>query len=254
MERPVYYIKGVVRDGAEATQDFVGPLDLILHLLQKNRIAVRDIPLAGILAQFLTWMSSRRALDLEVAGEVISMASHLMLLKTRMLLSEQDQEAQSEMEELIASLEARQRHENYARILAVLPQLSEGYQQGRAAFPKGPEPQFARRVYRYVHSGEDLRAAVAAWQARQRRAAPPSLEEFRGVVRPAPYRVEEKAAELLSLLRAEGPRRLTDLIRRSGSRSEATATFLALLELCREGKIHLAGEMDNPEVSWRSGT
>lgn len=254
MERPVYYIKGVVRDGAEATQDFVGPLDLILHLLQKNRIAVRDIPLAGVLAQFLTWMSSRRALDLEVAGEFISMASHLMLLKTRMLLSEQDQEAQSEMEELIASLEARQRHENYARILAVLPQLSEGYQQGGAAFPKGPEPQFARRVYRYVHSGEDLRAAVAAWQARQRRAAPPSLEEFRGVVRPAPYRVEEKAAELLSLLRAEGPRRLTDLIRCSGSRSEATATFLALLELCREGKIHLAGEMDNPEVSWRSGT
>ena len=70
MERPVYYIKGVVRDGAEATQDFVGPLDLILHLLQKNRIAVRDIPLAGILAQFLTWMSSRRALDLEVAGDI----------------------------------------------------------------------------------------------------------------------------------------------------------------------------------------
>ena len=174
MERPFYYIKGVVRDGAEATQDFMGPLDLILHLLQKNRIAVRDIPLAGILAQFLTCMSSRRALDLEVAGEFISMASHLMLLKTRMLLSEQDQEAQSEMEELIASLEARQRHENYARILAVLPQLSEGYQQGGAAFPKGPEPQFARRVYRYVHSGEDLRAAVAAWQARQRRAAPPS--------------------------------------------------------------------------------
>ena len=76
----------------------------------------------------------------------------------------------------------------------------------------------------------------------------------RTCARPAPYRVEEKAAELLSLLRAEGPRRLTDLIRCSGSRSEATATFLALLELCREGKIHLAGEMDNPEVSWRSGT
>ena len=66
-----------------------------------------------------------------------------------------------------------------------------------------------------------------------------------------PWQVQ---AELLSLLRAEGPRQLTDLIRCSGSRSEATATFLALLELCREGKIHLAGEMDNPEVSWRSGT
>lgn len=138
MERPVYYIKGVVRDGAEATQDFVGPLDLILHLLQKNRIAVRDIPLAGILAQFLAWMSSRRALDLEVAGEFISMASHLMLLKTRMLLSEQDQEAQSEMEELIASLEARQRHENYARILAVLPQLFGGVPARGGGLSQGP--------------------------------------------------------------------------------------------------------------------
>ena len=78
-----------------------------------------------------------------------------MLLKTRMLLSEQDQEAQSEMEELIASLEARQRHENYARILAVLPQLSEGYQQGGAAFPKGPEPQFARRVDVYKRQEGD---------------------------------------------------------------------------------------------------
>ncbi|MFQ9410075.1 MAG: hypothetical protein ACLR1T_02110 [Evtepia gabavorous] len=149
-------------------------------------------------------------------------------------------------------LGGRQRHENYARILAVLPQLSEGYQQG-GGLPKGPEPQFARRVYRYVHSGEDLRAAVAAWQARQRRAAPPSLEEFRGVVRPAPYRVEEKAAELLSLLWAEAPAADgPDPLQREPLRGHGH--LLALLELCREGKIHLAGEMDNPEVSWRSGT
>lgn len=85
------------------------------------------------------------------------------------------------MKELIASLEARQRHENYARILAVLPQLSEGYQQGGAAFPKGPEPQFARRVYRYVHSGEDLRAAVAAWGGPPTPGAPPSLRNSEGL-------------------------------------------------------------------------
>ena len=247
MERPVYYIKGVVRDGAEATQDFVGPLDLILHLLQKNRIAVRDIPLAGILAQFLTWMSSRRALDLEVAGEFISMASHLMLLKTRMLLSEQDQEAQSEMEELIASLEARQRHENYARILAVLPQLSEGYQQGRAAFPKGPEPQFARRVYRYVHSGGGparCRGGLAGPPTPG--GAPLPWRNSEGLCGRRPTEWKKRRRSSSPLLRAEGPRRLTDLIRRSGSRSEATATFLALLELCRGGKIHLAGGDGQP--------
>ena len=52
MERPVYYIKGVVRDGAEATQDFVGPLDLILHLLQKNRMPFGTSPLRAFWPSF----------------------------------------------------------------------------------------------------------------------------------------------------------------------------------------------------------
>ncbi|MFR1516370.1 MAG: hypothetical protein ACLSTT_03500 [Evtepia gabavorous] len=102
-----------------------------------------------------------------------------------------------------------------------------------------------------IHSGEDhaLRGGLAGPPA-------PSAPLPGGIQGCATDALPggRKAAELLSLLWAEGPRRLTDLIRCSGSRSEATATFLALLELCREGKIHLAGEMDNPEVSWRSGT
>lgn len=247
MERPVYHLKGVVKDGAAATEDFVGPLDLILHLLKKNRIAIRDIPLAGILEQFLSWMASRRALDLEVAGEFIAMASHLMLLKTRMLLSEEDKQAQAEMEELIASLEARQRHESYRRVLAVLPQLRERFQASSTAYPKGPEGVYAQRVYRYAHTPQDLRRAMEAWWNRLRRSLPPDLEEFRGVVRPEPYRVEAKAAQVLALLE-EGPLSLEELIRRSASRSEATAAFLALLELCRGGRVHLEGTMENPVI------
>lgn len=249
MERPVYYLKGIVKDGAEATEDFVGPLDLILHLLKKNKIVIRDIPLAGILEQFLAWMASRRALDLEVAGEFISMASQLMLLKTRMLLSEEDREAQAEMEELIASLEARQRQASYRRVLEVLPRLEADYRQGSSAFSKGPEALFAQRVYRYEHRKEDLTKALRGWQSRQRLAIPPALREFQGVVRPEPYRVEKKAAEVLALLEREGPLWWEDLVCRSQSRSEVTATFLALLELCRGGKVHLAGEMENPVIS-----
>ena len=60
--------------------------------------------------------------------------------------------------------------------------------------------------------------------------------------------MEEKAAEVLTLL-AEGPVSFEDLIRRSASRSEATAAFLALLELCRQGKVCLAGEMENPVIA-----
>lgn len=247
MERPVYHLKGMVKDGAAATEDFVGPLDLILHLLKKNRIAIRDIPLAGILEQFLAWMASRRALDLEVAGEFIAMASHLMLLKTRMLLSEEDKQAQAEMEELIASLEARQRHESYRRVLTVLPQMRENFQASSTAYPKGPEAVYAQRVYRYAHRPQDLQQAMTAWWDRLRRSLPPALEEFRGVVRPEPYRVEAKAAQVLAMLE-EGPLSLEELICRSASRSEATAAFLALLELCRGGRVHLEGSMENPVI------
>ena len=237
MERPVYHLKGVVRKGAAATEDFVGPLDLILHLLKKNQIAIRDIPLAGILDQFVTWMSARRALDLEVAGEFIAMASHLMLLKTRMVLSEEDRQAQEEMEELIASLEARQRQASFRRVQAVLPWMEGAWQRG----------------YRYQHRPEELLRALGAWQAKQRKALPPPLEAFQGVVRPEPYRVERKTEELLARLHREGTLRWEDIVRTSESKSEVTAAFLALLELCRRGNIHLDGGMDNPWITPSEG-
>ena len=115
MERPVYHIKGVMKEKDQAA-DFVGPLDLILHLLRKNRLSIRDIPLAELLDQYLAWMAARRELDLEVAGEFIAMASHLMLLKTKMLLREEEEEALSEMEALMASLEAQERRAQQVRV------------------------------------------------------------------------------------------------------------------------------------------
>ena len=250
MERPVYHIPGAVKDKAE-NRDFVGPLDLILYLLRKDKIAIRDISLADILQQYLDWMEARERLDLEVAGEFIAMASQLMYLKTKMLLAEEDKEALSEMEELIASLEARERRASFQRLEVVLPQLAEAFQQGRDSFSKGAEARFAQRVYRYEHSPSDLTAAVLAWQARQAAAKPPDGRLLRRTVRPEPYRVEEKARQLLDVLEQQGPTSLTALVARSGSRSEATAVFLALLELCRGGKVHLAGTMEDPSISLR---
>ena len=250
MERPVYHIPGAVREKQEA-RDFVGPLDLILHLLRKDKIAIRDIPLAEILRQYLDWMSARERLDLEVAGEFIAMASQLMYLKTRMLLAEEDQEALSEMEALIASLEERERRESFIRLQEVLPQLEA--RSGRDSFTKGPEAKFLQRVYRYEHKKEDLTAAVLAWQARKEADRPPDGRLLRRTVRPEPYRVEEKLRQLLEDLEQEGETTLTSLVKRSESRSEVTAVFLALLQLCREGRVHVAGTMEDPAISLRPG-
>ncbi|WP_305178405.1 segregation/condensation protein A, partial [Faecalibaculum rodentium] len=61
--------------------------DLILFLLSKNKIEIQDIPIALILEQYLAYLERRQQMDLEVASEFITMASQLMFIKTRMLLS-----------------------------------------------------------------------------------------------------------------------------------------------------------------------
>ena len=98
MDSPIYHLEKVVRVRSEADlEDFNGPLDLILHLLSKNKMEIKDIQISLILEQYLAWMERRRALDLDVASEFVTMASQLMFIKTRMLLSIRDEEALSEM-------------------------------------------------------------------------------------------------------------------------------------------------------------
>ena len=162
MEAPIYHLEGVVKAKAEDMEDFVGPLDLILHLLSKNKMEIKDIQISLILDQYMEWMEARRDLDLEVASGFVTMASHLVYIKTRMLLSIHDEEAMSEMEQLIATLEAHQRNENYLKIKAVVPALDVRYQIGRDYLSKVPEAVQPDKTYRYVHDKEDLVRAMTA--------------------------------------------------------------------------------------------
>ena len=142
MENPVFKLEKVVRSRSEEMQDFEGPLDLILYLLGKNKMEIQDISISLICDQYLQWLSQRQQMDLEVASEFVTMASQLVYIKTRMLLSIHDEEALSEMEQLIASLEEHQRHENFAKIKAIVPELSDRYAIGRDYIPKVPEASY----------------------------------------------------------------------------------------------------------------
>ena len=167
MDSPIYHLQGVVKDRSEDLQDFVGPLDLILHLLSKNKMEIKDIQISLILDQYLAWMNQRKQLDLEVASEFVTMASHLVYIKTRMLLSIHDEEAMSEMEQLIATLEAHQRNENYLKIKEIVPLLDQQFSYGRDFITKTPETIQPDRAYRYIHPKEDLRKAMGDfWPAR----------------------------------------------------------------------------------------
>ena len=140
MDSPVFKLEKVVHSRTEELQDFEGPLDLILFLLGKNKMEIQDISISLICDQYLAWLDRRQQLDLEVASEFAAMASHLVYLKTRMLLSIEDEEAKSEMEALIQSLEERRRGESYAYIKAMGEKLAPLGEFGRSVCVRGPEP------------------------------------------------------------------------------------------------------------------
>ncbi|MFR5860475.1 MAG: segregation and condensation protein A [Flavonifractor plautii] len=229
----------MVKARDEAMEDFNGPLDLILHLLSKNRMEIKDIQISLILDQYLEWMDQRKRLDLEVASEFVTMAAHLVFIKTRMLLSIHDEEAISEMEQLIASLEEHQRHENFAKIKAIVPELSDRYAIGRDYIPKVPEALPVNRTYRYVHKPEDLLRAMTArpgWTTAPRHPWRPSRALWAG----SPTRWRTRPAKFWNGRRF-GVTRFRALFKGNRSRSEVVATFIAVLELCKARRLRLAG-------------
>ena len=251
MDEPRYHLEGVVHTRAELPEDFDGPLDVILLLLSKNKIEIQDVSIASILEQYLAYLDEMKRMDMEIASEFIAMASHLMLIKTKMLLSAAEQEeALSEMELLIRSLEERQRKDAYEQIKTASQFLEGRNEIGRNLFVKGPEPYEKDNSYRYQHDPADLLAAFAAIADRSQRQMPPPTASFVGIVGKEPYPVTKKSAELLKKLIMRGISRFRQLFSGNKSRSEIVATFLAVLELCRLHSIEIADTAEDPAIKF----
>ncbi len=190
-------------------------------------------------------------MDMQIASEFITMASHLMLIKTKMLLSAAEQaEAESELDLLRQSLIERRRKEAMEQIRSAVAQLEPRNEIGRCLFTKEPEPLRKDSTYRYKHNVLDLLRALDTIAERNQRQLPPPTANFKGIVAKEPYPVTRKAGEVLRQLVLRGVERLKSLFRGNKSRSEIVATFLAILELCKTNSVVLEDDIsgENPNV------
>lgn len=249
MEAPIYRLEGVVRAKSDDLEDFVGPLDLILYLLGKNKMEIKDIQISLLLGQYLEWMERRKSLDLEVASEFVTMASHLVYIKTRMLLSLDDEEARSEMEQLIASLEEHKNRENYDKMKAAAVTLEERYRIGCDYIVKRPEPVQRNFTLGCTQEKGDLLKAMQDLMDRIGNRLPPPVSAFGGIVGREPYPVTDKVFEILQRLKQFGVSRFRVLFKGNRSRSEIVATFVAVLELCKARRVRLAGSGEDCTVT-----
>lgn len=249
MENPTFFLEGIVKERNEL-QDFQGPLSLILMLLSKNKIEIRDIKIADILDQYLEYLAEMERMDLEIASEFVQMASHLLYIKTRTLLA--GDEEVSELEELMSSLEQLKCRDIYTAVQKVVPELKKASETGLLYYSKLPEPlPKTSREYEYKHEPADLFKALYAVVTR---GGKPIEPEFAHRIAPSRivYEVRTKSRELIEHLQS-GPARLSVLYSACGSRSEIVATFISILELCSMGSVELSGDEDDYTLTFIGG-
>jgi segregation and condensation protein A len=221
------------------TLDFEGPLDLLVYLVQKNEIDIWDIPIALITEQFLTYIHGMTAERLEGAGEFLLMAATLLRIKSQMLLPrprlEDDEELEDPRRELVLRIL------EYQQFREIAGELRERESAGRLVFPRG------MREWDDAVLGE---AEAAAPEPEDRVSLGDLLRSFTRIMEearrdrvhhlePLSVTIEEKAAWVRERLRRLGQTSFRDLFIPGEPRTHWIVTFVALLEMVREGEIRL---------------
>ena len=223
-------------------EHFDGPLDLLLHLIAKNKVSIYDIPIAEILDQYMEVLHGAEAMDLDVAGDFVAMAAQLVYIKSRMLLprpeEEEDEDPRAGLVEMLLE---------YQRMKEVAPLFRERGESGRDIFVKPPEKLEPGPV-EYHHSVKDLVRAAGHMLRRAQRRVPPSARAFSGIVGHEPVPVEGRITAVLRRFLHAARVPFARLFEDAKSRSEIVATFLAVLELSKTRRVLLEGDGEDMEL------
>lgn len=218
---------------------FEGPIDALLYLISKNKLSITDIPIAELLDQYLGYLHGMRELSLDISSEFLDMASRLVQIKTAMLLPRPEEDPDPR-EDLVAQL---MEYQTCKAMAAQLRRRGVGFDR----FVRAPMEVEGDPTYRRHHAPAELRAAYFAMQGRLRRRQPPQASEFRRIVADRIVSVASRVIHVIRRLVRGGTRPLAELFDDAGDRSEAVATFLAVLELIKSRRLRVddspAGEI-----------
>jgi segregation and condensation protein A len=212
---------------------FEGPMDLLIHLIRKNEVDIFDIPIALITDQYLQYLDMMKALNINVAGDFLLMASTLVYIKSRMLLPEQDKEGEEEEDPRI---EITQPLMEYLRLKELAGELSERELLDRDVFKRHLYPDYASQF-----EGQEVELDVNLFQL---------MDAFKRIVEQRlpdavltyiadPINIKDRIAFILERLRRESAIFFTELFNESRTISEFIVTFLALLELVHIGMVRV---------------
>ena len=214
---------------------FEGPLDLLLHLIDKAEINIEDIFVSEITAQYLAYMDDLSELDMDRASAFLTVAAQLLLIKSRSLLPRPPAEDEDEEDPKEALL--RQLRE-YKAFKEVSESLHERFEEAKKALTRLPE-DVALPPQKFELDNASIDNLYQAFlDILNRENETEEKVDRTQNVRPDTFTVRERVVHLRSKLK-DGRVRFADLFTDTSSRMEKIVTFMALLEMLARGEVHI---------------
>ena len=226
---------------------FEGPLDLLLHLIEKNKVNIYDIPIAEITDQYLEYIDEMKRQDLNVMSEFLVMAATLLNIKSKMLLPKEVVEVEEEEDpraELVQQLLEYKMYKTYAY------ELRDRQVDADQIFYKVPTIPDEVLAYEEPVDVDELISDLTLnklnliFQSvlkREKSRVDPVRSRF-GEIKKEEVSLEEKMEEILSFARAHKTFSFRELLERQSSRVQIVVTFLVILEMMKAGEIHIVQE------------
>ena len=223
--------------------DFEGPLDLLLTLIEKNKLNILDIPIALICDQYLAFLAEAKSMDMEIATEFLNMASQLMVWKSAMLLP-REAEAEKAPRFDLSDILIRHQHAKEAA-----PKMHPLYAYYSNRFVKDTDEISPDRSFVADQNIEDILLAVRRINS-YRDAIERVKTNFTPMISKPIVPVEGKIVLILNTLEARGTATLRALLEDAPTVADMIASFMGVLELIKVRKI-IMEDIDGEQNSVR---
>lgn len=236
-------------------EHFEGPLDLLLHLIEKNKVSIYDIPIVEITNQYLDYVNHMDKEDLNLVSDFLVMAATLIDIKSRMLLPREEEEESEEEDPRTELVNRLLEYKKYKYISQELADLEDS--AGLHLFKPATVPPEVARYEPPVDLDELLDGLTLArlqtifHQVIKRKED--KIDRVRssfGTIKKEPISLEERIGSVMDYARKHRTFRFRQILEQGADKLEVVVTFLAILELMKIGKIHLTQEhlFDDMEI------
>ena len=212
---------------------FEGPLDLLLALIQKNKVSITDIPIVMICDQYMEYIREAEKMDLEIASEFIVMASELMLIKSKMLLPHEEGTENDPRREIQNAVLLHMRAKQAAEELRpMFEEYSGRYVKGTDDVPPERGLPLDLDVDLLTKALNSVLKRIKVAEAQRK---PTDL--VNPLIKHKVVSVEEKIEQICELLEEQEEASLYFLLKDADSRPELVARFMGILELIKIRRI-----------------